>query len=79
MTFIEAVILAQKHGLTICGNPEEQAGEHDVCIYDESGVSGEFVGKLRWPNKDRNLKASVDEEVIRAIEKRTIGHDPMAS
>ena len=64
MNFIEAVIkISQTDGFEFCDDEEELQGLRDICVF----LQGEFVGKLRWPDKD-NSRATVDEELIRALQ-----------
>lgn len=75
MNFIEAVIaISKRKDLEFCDDERELTGEHpSICIYFKDGdISNRFIGKLRWPNLDYNLKdkntAKADPELIEELE-----------
>ena len=68
MKFIEAIILInESKQFELCDDDKELSGAYpSICVYKNQ----EFVGKLRWPNKNR--EASVDENVITELRKSGI-------
>jgi len=62
MTFLKAVVeISKQPKLELCDHPDEISGEHTcICVYhDDVG----FVGKLRWPQHEKKILASVDPEL----------------
>lgn len=79
MTFLDAVVaISKRHDLELCDDDDERVGLRNcICVYQTIDGVTEFVGKLRWPDKERAKwgiapEAHVDEELEAVLRDPTL-------